>query len=272
MNFYRHTSIHLRRLALFSCMLLAAGSQAAIIVPAGASMSLAGGTMDLGCTDITVGGNLQINGAAITNVHDMSIQAGTPPDGVVDGGSGTITLAGSWSNGGTFTPGTSGVSFVDNPGCSPASTLSGNTTFYDLSLVSTVGKIYTVSPASTQGQLHGLTIQGTLLNPIQIVSGAPGNAGFFNLAAGGTQNILHVGVSDNWATGQPLAPLLSNEGGTGNSRGWFGIALITAIPTLGPAGMVLMALMLFGFGIFLTPAGKKIHAVNQRKKTHDTQS
>ena len=186
--------------------------------------------MDLGCTDITVAGNLQVGSALVTTVHNVAIQAGTSPDGTLDGGSGSITLAGNWSNSGTFIPGTSSVFFVDNPGCATSSTLSGNTTFYNLSLVSSVGKGYTFPPGTTQTILHALTIQGTLANPIQITSGVAGSPGFINLAPGGTQNISHVGVSDNWATGQPLAPLLTNEGGTGNSRGWFGIPLNLQYP------------------------------------------
>lgn len=251
----------LRAIALSASLSLATGAHSAITIPAGGSLSLAGGAMDLGCTDITVAGNLQVGSAPVTNVHNVTIQAGTSPDGTLDGGSGSITLAGNWSNSGTFIPGTSSVFFVDNPGCATSSMFSGNTTFYNLSLLSNLGKIYTLLPGSTQTTLHALTIQGAPANPIQITSGAPGSPGYINLVAGGTQNISHVGVSDNWATGQPLAPLLTNEGGTGNSNGWFGIPLNLSIPipALGPGGLGLLALILAGFGIFFAPVRKRIN-------------
>lgn len=211
--------------------------------------------MDLGCTDINVGGSLQVDSATISSVRNVTIQAG----GTLDGGSGSITIAGNWSDSGTFIPGTSSVFFVDNPACAPSSALSGNTSFYNLSLISSLGKVYTLTPGSTQTILNGLTIQGTLANPIQITSGNPGRPGFVNLASGGTQNISHVGVSDNWATGQPFAPLLTNEGGTGNSRGWFGIALNIPIPALGTVGIGLLALFLAGFGFFFAAGQTRFH-------------
>lgn len=250
----------LRAITVSMCLLLSTGADGAITVPAGGSLSLAGGAMDLGCTDITVAGNLQVGSAAITNVRNVAIQAGTSPDGTLDGGSGSITLAGNWSNSGTFIPGTSSVFFVDNFGCAPSSTLSGNTTFYNLSLISNLGKVYTFTSGATQTVLHALTIQGTPANPIQIASSTPGSPSFINLAPGGTQNIANVGVSDNWATGQPLAPLLSNAGGAGNSLGWFGIPLNISVPVLGAGGIGLLALILAGLGIFFVPGRRQIYS------------
>lgn len=45
---------------------------------------------------------------------------------------------------------------------------------------------------------------------------------FLNLATGGSQAIANVGVSNVHATGQRLAPTLTNQGGSGNAVGWFG--------------------------------------------------
>lgn len=246
MDLSRRIGVGPHATAILTCLLFATGAHGAINVPSGGSVSLAGGAMDMGCTDINVAGSLQVGSATISAVHNVTIQAG----GTLDGGSGSITMAGNWSNSGTFLPGTSSIFFVDNPACAPSSTLSGNTSFYNLSLISSLGKIYTLTSGSTQTTLNGLTIQGTSANPIQITSGNPGSPSFVNLATGGTQNVSHVGVSDNWATGQPLAPLLTNEGGTGNSRGWFGISLNTSIPALGMGGIGLLVLLLAGFGIF----------------------
>lgn len=251
--------------ACASCVLHSTAGHGAITVPAGGTVSLAGGSIDLGCTDVTVAGNLQVGSALITTVRNVTIQAGAPPDGTLDGGSGSITLAGNWSNSGTFNSGSSSVFFVDNPGCSASSTIGGGTTFFNLSLVSNLGKVYTFVPGATQTILQALTIQGTLANPIQITSGVAGNPGFTNLAPGGSQNISHLGVSDNWAVGQALAPLSTNEGGSGNASGWFGNAAIlaTAIPTIGTAGIALLALILAGFTAFFAPYRTRIHRKEQ---------
>lgn len=259
MTFPRWIRTELGAIAVAASLLFAPVAHGAIVVPVGGSISLAGGAIDLGCTDMTVAGDLLLNSASITNGRNVTIQVGASPDGSLDGGSGSITLAGNWSNSGTFIPGTSSVNFVENAGCAASSAFSGNTTFNNLNLVSNAGKVYTFPPGSTQSIQQTLTIQGTLAHPVQIASGVPGSPGFINLAFAGTQNIAHVGVGDNWATGQPLAPLLTNEGGTGDSTGWFGALLLKLpIPALGAGSMALLAIMLAGFGIHF--ARRRVHA------------
>ena len=66
------------------------------IVPANAIVSLNGGTLDLGCTDLIVAGTLQIGSGQVLNARNVTIQSG----GVLDGGSGAIELGGNWSNNG----------------------------------------------------------------------------------------------------------------------------------------------------------------------------
>jgi len=224
-------------------LLFATFAMASVNIPAGGRIALNGGGLNLGCTDATVSGNLQLGSGAITDGRNVRILAGS-----VDAGAGAITLGGNWVNQGSFSAGSSLVSIVD--ACAPAATFSGPTTFYDLSLLSTIGKRIAISPGETQTVLHALTIHGSLANPIQIQSGVPGRPSFLSLAPGGTQDISHVGVSDNWATGQALAPGLFNEGGAGNSLGWFGVSLngIRPIPALGPWGLALLTLLIGVFG------------------------
>jgi len=225
------------------CLLFESSAIASVNIPAGGRIALNGGGLGVGCTDMTVGGNLQLGSGAVFSIRDMRILAGS-----IDAGSGTLTLGGNWDNQGSFIAGSSLVSIVD--ACAPAAGFSGPSTFYDLSLVSSIGKRITILPGQTQTVLHALTIIGTLANPIQIQSGVPGRPGFLQLDAFATQNISHVGVSDNWATGQPLAPTLSNEGGTGNSLGWFGVALdgVRPVPAIGNWGLALLTIMMIGFG------------------------
>jgi hypothetical protein len=214
-----------------------------LVVPANAVVSLSSGQFDLACTDVVVAGTLRLDTGSVVNVRHVTVQAG----GVIDGSAGTVRLGGNWTNGGQFIPGTSRVEFRDL--CSlPSSTLAGNTTFANLSLVSSFGKNYAFTAGQTQTVGGLLEITGTLSQPIQIRSTTPGSTGSLNLLPGGTQQILHVGVTDNQATGQWLAPGQSNEGGGGNARRWFGTpsggANAAAIPVNGAGTLAVLALLL----------------------------
>jgi hypothetical protein len=170
---------------------------------------------------------------------------------VINGGSASVTLAGNWSNTGSFVAGTSTISFVDNAACATLSAINGTTTFFNLSLVSSTGKFYEFQAGSTTTVTGLLTVQGTAGTSIKIISTLPGLAANLTLAPGGTQNIQHVGVSDNHATGQTLAPGQTNEGGGTNTDGWFAASVAGSqqVPTLGEMGLLLLILMLGAAGM-----------------------
>jgi hypothetical protein len=246
------------RLRAWACalaLLLAFPAHADFIVPAGATTKLASGVVDLACTDLVVGGTVQVQSGAINNVRNVTIQSG----GTLDGGSGVIQVGGNWSNSGSFSAGTGEVDFRDLCGGLSA-TVSGNTTFSRASFVSNIGKNYVFAVGSTQTILSLLQISGTAANPIQFRSSASGQVAFINLVNGGTQQIQHVGVTDVWATGQCLAPGQANEGGGGNAKNWFvcsggggggGSATPNSIPALDTAGLVALAALLAASGMWL---------------------
>ncbi len=147
------------------------------------------------------------------NTVDVTLSAGA----VLDAGSGSITLSGDWSNQGTFIAGSSRVNFVD--GARAQSNVTGNTTFSSLSFISSIGKGYALQSGSTQTVESLLQILGTAAAGIQIQSTSPFAS--INLLSSGSQNIGFVGVSNVHATGQYLAPTLTNDGGSGNATGWF---------------------------------------------------
>jgi hypothetical protein len=212
-------------------------ARADLVVPAGSSMNVGAGTVDLACTDLLVAGSLALGTGNIINVRHATIQSG----GVVDGGSGVLSVGGNWTNVGTFVPGTGAVRFGDV--CSLASaSVSGDTSFATASCVSTVGKNYLFAVGSTQNVTNLLQIAGTAANPIQLRSTAPGQVANLNLLPAGTQQIQHVGVTDVWATGQALAPDLTNEGGSGNANRWFGNGNVSARPIPSLANWTLAAL------------------------------
>jgi hypothetical protein len=195
------------------------------IVPANATVSLNGGSVDLGCTDLIVAGTLQLGNGQVLNARNVTVQ----PGGALNGGSGTIALGGNWSNSGIFVAGIGTVQFGDL--CAIASaTVSGSSSFANARFVSSIGKNYVFAVGSTQTITGVLEITGTASQPIQFRSSAPGQVAYINLTATGTQQIVHVGVTDVWATGQWLAPGQQNEGGGGNANRWFGIPQSSEIP------------------------------------------
>jgi len=225
-------------------------AHADLVVPSGSSYTTNGGQTDLACTDVVVAGTLTVDTGALVNVRHLTIQAG----GTIAGGSGVIQLGGNWSNGGTFTAGTSTVRFNDLCGLASA-TIGGSTTFANARFVSSTGKNYVFAVGTTQTVGGILEIAGSTPAPIQFRSGTPGQVAFVNLLPAGTQQIQHVGVTDVWATGQHLAPNLTNEGGGGNANRWFGgvnpnpPTAEYPVPALGDLATLALAALLAGFGI-----------------------
>lgn len=232
-----------RRSALLALagLLLCSAARADLNVPSGALIALASGITDLACTDVVVAGTLQVNSGQLNNVRSLTIQSG----GVIDGGSGTIQVAGNWTNSGTFIAGTGTVDFRDLCAFGNA-VIIGSTTFSRASFVTSSGKNYVFAVGSTQTITALLEISGPAGNPIQFRSSLPSQVAFINLVDGGTQQIQHVGVTDVWATGQWLAPFQTNEGGGGNANRWFGTpdTAAAAIPTLDTALLIALSLLL----------------------------
>ncbi|QBB71288.1 hypothetical protein ELE36_13500 [Pseudolysobacter antarcticus] len=229
---------------LFGALLFSSAPLLAqVVVPASASFSLNGGSIDLAGSNLQVAGTFDVAAGAIQNAANIGILAG----GAINGGSGTITLFGDFSNVGSFTAGSSHVNFVD--GALAQSNITGNTTFANLSFVSLTGKSYVFGVGSTQSIQSQLQILGTAGFGIQIKSSTAGQVAFINLLAGGTQDINYVGVSNVHAIGIHLAPSLTNDGGTGDSFGWFAAVaptVATPIPTLSFGMLLLLALAFSG--------------------------
>lgn len=179
----------LRTVLASLCLLAACASHAeSVVVPSGATFALGSGQANLACANLSITGTF--NGG--TGTLDQAGNVGILPGGQLTGGSADLSVAGNWSNQGTFTPGTSLVAFTDACAGLPT-TISGTSTFYDLSLNSTTGKPFVI--ASTQTVTNSLTTTGgTNGSPVQITSGSPAgrlvttgatvNTPFANFAAG----------------------------------------------------------------------------------------
>ena len=229
--------------------LIASGkATAGISIPAGASIQLNGGTI-AGAGDVTIAGQLGVGVGQLVGVDNLLVTSG----GSLLGGAGLIELAGDWQVDGGFDPGSGTVRFVD--GAFASSHIVGSNTFSTLSLVSMLGKHIVVDAGGIQTILAHLEITGTAADPLQIERLPSGAEGQFNLAAGGTQSIIHVGVSNVHANGQPLAPAETNEGGSGNATGWFGAVVAAAInapeliPALSTNLLLLLSLLMAGVAL-----------------------
>ena len=229
---------HRPRIAAFVLLLHPGLAAADVIVPAGASWSINGGALDLGCTDQIVAGTLQVGSGQVLNARHITIQSG----GVVDGGSGAIELGGNWSNNGGFLAGAGTVRFLDL--CALASAaISGSSSFANARFVTSTGKNYVFAVGSVQTIAGLMEITGTTPQPIQFRSSTPGQVASINLTQTATQQIAHVGVTDVWSTGQPLAPNLQNEGGGGNALGWFGTVLAGAVASIPALSNLMLAIL-----------------------------
>jgi hypothetical protein len=211
-------------------------SYADVTVPSGSSLDLAGGDLDLACTDLNVAGTLSLGSGRVLNARNVSIPAG----GVVQAGSGSITLAGNWSNSGNFQAGTSRVTITDIAGCAMSSTVTGNTSFYVFALTSNTGRVINFAPGSTQIVLQQIIIAGAPGTPIILQSSSSSNLASINLI--GSQSISNVGVNNVQATGGWLAAGLTNSLGNGLAPRWFGTGPV--IPTLPLPALLAMPLLL----------------------------
>lgn len=216
----RTTIAHGRACKLVRCcapllLAFALPAHAQITVPSGGSLGVpAGGSLGLACTALNVLGSMQVGSGQVDEASSVDIAAG----GTLDGGSGTITVSGDWSNSGTFVAGSGTVVLTDTCSNSPT-TLSGASVFNNLTLSSSNGHTFVI-PAGTNLTVNGiLTLQGTTNLPIQLVSSS------------GQPAIIALG---------PQATVVgANTAASNNVQ--IGSQAMQPIPTLGEWAMIVLA-------------------------------
>lgn len=217
------------------------------IVGANSNVSLGNGKLLLNCSNLAVAGTFSA-GTRLVDSNDVTINTG----GTVNGQSADIKVEGDWASQGAFNPGTSSVSFID--GCAnPSATISGSTNFFDLSLMSAIGKTYFMEAGSTQSISDFLKITGVSGNLINIRSTQNGVFAFTNLSGG--QFIDFVRVIDNEATDRIIGPgpdVQFRSQDLGNTPGWFELLETVAIPALSILGFLLLT------GVLLLVGGARL--------------
>lgn len=210
-------------------------------VPAGASVSVGGGRLELSGGSVSVAGSLDVGAGEVRSVGDFAIVGG----GNVAVGTGLIEVRENWGNLGNFSAGSGSVHLVD--GLALSNTILGSTRFFTLSLTTSRGETYLFQSGSEQQVAGLLRIIGSGA-AIRVANSDAGSAASLNLLSGGSQSISNVGVSNVSATGQMLAPGGSNQTPGGAASGWFGAGAGFTPPAVIPASdglsLFLLALLL----------------------------
>ena len=228
-----------------------------LVVPSGGSYALNGGSTDLGCTDLIVGGALSVDSGSIRGIRNVTIQSG----GSVTVTSGSISLSGDWSNAGSFGAGSGSVSFVDLAGCAPTGgTISGNTSFASLSFITATGKTYRIASGSAQTVTQNLVIQGAPGLPLVLRGSTAGQPASLNLT--GTQSISNFGAADLVAGANWIAPNQVNAISGGVTPRIFGDPF-APIPVLPANGLALLVLLLSALAVTRMRAGKRLELSNK---------
>ena len=171
----------------------------------GVSVNVAGGTY----------GNLTINGASDTfnlpSINDIIVQGNLNiTTGILSAGARNITVAGNWSNLGSFSAGTSTVTFNGNS----LSIISGANTFFRLACT-TGGKALSFASGVTQTVTNLLTLTGASGSLITLSRN--GGSGQWYLNAPLSTTVNYVSVSNSNSTNPITA---NNSFNGGNNLNW----------------------------------------------------
>jgi hypothetical protein len=156
-------------------------------------------------------GTTAIGGTAVTTFNHVSIGGGAG----LTGPSGTVKVAGNWSNSGTYTHNSGKVEFVG----AVTATLSGNTTFYNF-LCQAAGKQLNFTAGSNQTVAATFSIRGGSSNNILLRSSADGNKWSVTLN-GGAQTAYYADVKDSDALTNTVTVFNGINSGNNNANWLF---------------------------------------------------
>ena len=148
-------------------------------------------------------------GGAVT-LYDIEI------DGTLNGTSGNITVSSNWDLDGVFTHGNNTVTFDDS---GQTSTLSGTTTFYNLTCT-TASKQLDFTASQTVTVSNVLTLTGTSGNLIDMNSTTPATQ--WNIVCNGTIVATYIDIQDSALSGTATTPVDPGDSvNSGNNTNWF---------------------------------------------------
>lgn len=148
-------------------------------------------------------------GSNLTMVGNLTINSGT----TLTPGSYIVAIGGNFANSGTFTAGTSTVNFNT---AGTTSTVSGSTTFYNLSSI-TAGKNITFTAGTTQTISNALTLTGSSGSYVTLRSSS--NGSYWNINPQGTRSVSYVDVKDS-NNSNATAITATNTVDSGHNSNW----------------------------------------------------
>lgn len=159
------------------------------------------GDSDISSVYAVSGGSLEVKagkalivwtGHTFTPAGNVSVGSGITINGTLSAGSNTVTLSGSWlkPSTGTFTAGTGTVKLNGT-----SQTLSGSSTFYNLTKITAAADTLTFAAGATQTVSNTLTLQGAAGNLLSLRSSQTGNQ--WRINPQGTRTIDYLDVKDS---------------------------------------------------------------------------
>ncbi len=183
----------------------------------GGLVTISGGTYTASSALQTFNDGLLINGGTFTgSTGDMTASGVTLTSGTFTAPSGTFNVSGNWvqKSGFTFTPGTNTVTLTGTN-----QTLSGSTTFYNLTKSVTAADTLTFEHGSTQTITNTLTLNGTDGNLLSLRSSQDGTE--WDIDPQTTRTISYVDVKDsNNINATEIDCTSSNCTDSGNNTNW----------------------------------------------------
>ncbi len=181
------------------------------------TFNLANGTTN---QPFQISGNLNLLGSAkfdMTGLTKPLTVLGSVSNGdtitLSDQAGGDLKVAGNFTNNGTFNARSRTVTLIG----STDQTISGNTTFYDLTKSVSSPQTLKFAAGSTTTVTDWLIVTGTSGNLLSLASTSPGSQ--WNLVAGTTITANYVNVRDSKNTGTTIVPNNGSVDG-GNNVGW----------------------------------------------------
>ena len=182
---------------VFAAGLTAPALGAQISIPAGATLQAPGGTLNAGCADLSIAGQLTGASTQMPGVANLTIASG----GTFSLSAATVSVGGNWSNAGTFTHnGNSTVAFVDTCATGNAA-ITGSNSFFNLTFTSLTGRTLTLPSGGGTSVAGALLLSGTVASPIQLLSANPALPAQIVLGSGATLSGSNYQLGTNVAVG-----------------------------------------------------------------------
>ncbi|MGE4073365.1 MAG: IPTL-CTERM sorting domain-containing protein [Lysobacterales bacterium] len=214
----------------------------------GASLSLGGGTLNVGCSDVSVQGSLDIGAGTLSGARNFSAS------GAVQGGTGTLAFSGNLSAAAALTPQSGTVRSED--GCnSTGSTLTGAHNFFSLIAQTDIGRSFVLPAGATQHIGSRLELTGGAARLV-LRSTIPGMLALLDMPAAATWAVSRIDAQDVGMT--PTSPYVAPQDPTnygsidrGNTPRLLGVDVdLTPIPALSTWGLLALMLGMLGIGMF----------------------